>query len=200
MKHAAALLGAALATALSAGQAGAQIVPNLTPFAVEVRGGIALPRGDWEDIASRGTTVGGSVTYHAVPLLGFYAGYDRTTFGPSDDFEEFGGDGDLVVSGLAAGVRLGIPTPLIPIDPWIRAGAVYYSFDASGFDDPEAEFESDSSLGFEVGAGVGVNILPKIQLTPGVTYTNFRFEADGGEDDKVDVHHVKVDIGVRVRI
>lgn len=189
-----------LAAAAFAAPAQAQI-PNFTPFSVEVRGGLAFPMGDMTDTpddvgaVESGYTVGVNATYHFMPLLGVYAGYTYNRFNV-EGIEEF----DVTDQGVAVGLRVAVPTPLIPIDPYAKAGLV---FNTLGFEleDSEDEFEgSDRSLGFEVGAGVGIGLGPKLSFTPQVTYTRYSPKYDGDEDDDFAVEHIRVDVGLRLRL
>jgi len=181
---AAALAGAVLL----AGPAAAQI-PHITPFAFEGRAGLALPTGDLGDAAKNGYVVGGSVTYHAIPLVGIYAGASSTQMAAKD-----GADGTYKDSGFELGARLGIPTPLIPIDPWIKGGVAFrrMHLDASlagdGFD--------EWGLGFEVGAGLGFGFGP-VSITPGVSYVSYQVDDEGTDRT---MSYVKADIGVRIRL
>ncbi|HEX5725266.1 MAG TPA: outer membrane beta-barrel protein [Longimicrobiaceae bacterium] len=181
---------AALAAAPLARPALAQL--DFTPFAVEVRAGTAIPRGrlDELDAGVFGVSVGGDLTYHLAPFLGVYAGYSWTRF------EGEAGLGEYRDTGLDLGVRLGVPTPLIPIDPWIRAGAVLHRFESVGTDD--VDFESDAEWGYEVGAGIGLGFLPKFTLTPQASYVRYRV-GTGGENE-LEVEYIKVGIGLRLRL
>lgn len=176
-----ALLAAALLCAAPA--AHAQLIPNLTPFSAEVRGGVGLPGGDLDDAADAGFVASGNVTYHFFPGLGLYGEYA---------YNRFDGEGDLTItdSGFGVGLRLEVPTPLIPIDPWIRGGVVFRTLEASGVAGAAGE---ESGTGFEAAAGLGMSLLPKVQLTPGIGMV--KYDADG-----VDVTLWKVDVGLRVRI
>lgn len=196
------LLSLVAATAFAA-PAHAQI-PNITPFSVEVRGGFAFPTGDFgesdgEAAVETGWSVGANATYHFMPMLGVYGGYTYTRFGV-EGFDEV----DLVDQGLSAGVRVAIPTPLIPIDPYVKAGLVYnrigFEFDEGG-DGGELDdaAESDQSLGFEVGAGIGISLGPKLSFTPQVTYTSYEPQFDG-EGIDANVEHIRVDVGLRIRL
>ncbi|HEX6041640.1 outer membrane beta-barrel protein [Longimicrobium sp.] len=180
-------------------------IPNITPFSLEVRGGLAVPTGDFgekvgdDPSVETGYTVGANATYHFMPLLGVYAGYTYNRFG-LDGFDGV----DVVDQGLSAGVRVAVPTPLIPIDPYLKAGVVYnrvgFEFD-EGDDGGELDdaTESDQSLGFEVGAGIGIGLGPKLSFTPQVTYTRYEPQFDG-EGIEVNVEHVRVDVGLRIRL
>ena len=178
------------ATALLAGPAAAQI-PHITPFGFEARAGAAIPTGDLNDGAGPGLALSGSVTYHAIPLIGIYAGGSYNRFSVDDS------DADLTDAGLDAGVRVGIPTPLIPIDPWIKAGVVVHQAKISLGGASES---ADWGTGYEVGGGLGFGFGP-ISVTPGISYVKYNSTIDDGADeDDVKMSYVKADIGVRIRL
>ena len=164
--------------ALLAGPARAQI-PHITPFSFEARAGVALPQGDFNNAANPGFTVGGSVTYHAIPVIGIYGGYSYA------QFDAEGSSGEFKDSGFDAGVRVGIPTPLIPIDPWIKGGVVVHNLEVSG---TATSIDDGWSTGVEVGAGLGFGFGP-LSLTPGVSWVHHG-----------DVSYVRGDVGVRIRL
>jgi opacity protein-like surface antigen len=182
MNKAASGLLAAVATFAMAGAAQAQLVPNLTPFSVEVRAGAAFPKGEGTEGVNTGYTVGADLGVNVLPMVSLYGGYSRSTFG----IEEGGEDGDITISGFDVGARVEIPTPLLPIDPWIKGGAVFHKVDIDGEDASERE------TGWEVGAGVGFGLIPKVTLSPSVTYTKI-----GGD---LDIEHVRAEVALRVRI
>jgi hypothetical protein len=177
---------AALAAALLAAPAAAQI-PHLTPFAFEARAGIAAPTGDLGDVAGNGFVVGGNITYHAFPIVGIYGGVSHAQFSVDD------GDGDFKDSGFEIGARIGIPTPLIPIDPWIKGGAVFHRLELTGAGTDDF---NDWGTGYEIGAGLGFGFGP-VSVTPGVTYVSYKVDGGGGDDT---ASYVKAEVGVRVRI
>jgi hypothetical protein len=177
---------AALAAMLLAGPAAAQI-PHITPFAFEGRAGIAWPTGDFGDAAKNGWVVGGNVTYQAFPIVGFYAGASHAQMGAE-------GGGDYKDSGFEVGARVGIPTPLIPIDPYVKAGAVFHRLELTGAG--TSDFD-DWGTGYEVGAGLGFGFGP-VSLTPGVGFVSYKVDSGGVTD--ATVSYVKADVGVRIRI
>jgi hypothetical protein len=194
------------AAAVFAAPAHAQL-PNVTPFSFEVRGGLAAPLGDFgsddEETgygAKMGTSLGGNATFHFMPLLGIYAGYTRNQFDVEGE-----DDADIIDSGFEAGVRLAVPTPLIPIDPYVKLGAVYHDLKLQASDGGATfGFTSDRSLGFEVGAGIGIGLGPKLSFTPQVTYTRYSPQFDDEVEELTgeapDVSHVRVDVGLRIRL
>ena len=183
MKKTTSALLAVLGTATLAGRAQAQVpVPNITPFSVEARAGLSVPLSPASDNAKTGWTAGANVTYHALPLVGVYAGYTL------DEWKAKDADGKFQSQAISVGARIGIPTPMIPIDPWIKVGAVNdrikITDNSSG-----ASLTGDRKWGFEAGAGLGFTLGPKLSVTPGVTYTKVK-----------DLKFVRADIGLRVRI
>jgi len=193
------LLSLAAAAAFSA-PVQAQL-PSMTPFAFEIRGGLAFPTGDFgsdeADVGTveSGTTLGANVTFHFMPMLGIYAGYTHNVFGV-EGLEEL----EIVDQGFSGGLRIAVPTPMIPIDPYLKAGVVYnelsFEFDGSG----EDFIDSDRSLGFEIGAGIGIGLGPKLSITPQVTYSSYAPKYDGENDDDFKVQHFRVDVGLRLRL
>jgi len=175
------------AAALLAGPAAAQI-PHFTPFAFEGRAGLALPIGDLGDVAKTGYSFGGNITYHAFPVVGFYAGASMAKMSAK-------ATGDYTDSGFELGARIGIPTPLIPIDPWIKGGVAFHRLELT--DAGTADF-SDWGTGFEVGAGLGFGFGP-LSITPGVTYVSYKANTGPSATDMT-AGMVKAELGARIRI
>lgn len=158
-------------------------------LAIEARAGIATP-GDamTNDVSADGgyaTEV--SLTVGMLPFMGVYGAWQQVKF-------EGEGNDDSVITdrGWAVGARVAVPTPFIPIDPWVRAGVVRHELEAGGLDDG-----GDAGVGFEVGGGLRVRVGSGIALTPAVTWTRYGFDDDTVDDGKVSVEYVRVDVGVR---
>jgi opacity protein-like surface antigen len=187
---------AVAATAVLADTAQAQL--NATPFSVEVRAGAAIPTGDLADGTETGFALGGNVAYNVTPTIAVYGGYSYNRFG-LEDADDLDLDGVHVIDrGWDLGLRVGVPTPMIPIDPWIKGGLVYHQLELDG---DGGNISTDNELGFEVGAGLGFSFMPKVSFTPGVTYTSYTISGDDLDaDEEGDVTHFKIDLGVRIRI
>ena len=193
MKKLTAGVFAVAATALMAGTAQAQL-PTITPFAFEARAGVALPTGDMNDDTGPGLALSGTVTYHAIPLIGIYAGGSYARF--SADLEEEV-EGHATDTGFDVGARIGIPTPLIPIDPWIKAGLVVHRINLS---DGTDDLDSDWGTGYEIGGGLGFGFGP-VSISPGITYVRYNSSfSDLEEDEEFTVSYIRADVGVRIRI
>ncbi len=188
----------ALAAVALAGSAQAQALP-VSPFSVEVRGGLAFPTGDLDDIADSGITVGANGTYMFTPMLGLYAGFTYNAFGLPEEADDLEIEGSVNTYGLDAGLKAMFATPTLPVTPFLKGGLVYHKIEVEIEDtDLDDELESDSGLGFEVGAGVMVPLGPRLSFTPAVSYTSFKPEFDGEEGDD-NVTSFRVDVGLNIR-
>jgi len=188
----------ALAAVVLAGSAQAQAVP-VSPFSAEVRGGLAFPTGDLDDVADSGITVGANGTYMFTPMLGLYAGFTYNSFGFSEEGEDVF-DGSINTYGLDAGVKAMFATPTLPVTPFLKGGLVYHKaeIEIEGVDLGD-EGKSDPGLGFEVGGGVMVPLGPRLSFTPAVSYTSFK-PGDSEEDDEVEkISSFRVDVGLNIR-
>jgi hypothetical protein len=192
LKRSLPLLAGALAAVALTAPARAQL-PSFTPFSFEARAGVAMPTGDLKDVANTGYTLSGSATYHFIPMVGIYGGYTYSRFEVEGDDES---GYDLVDSGFDLGARLAIPTPLIPIDPWIKGGLVFHKVNVEG-ENIEEDDDSDAQLGFQVGGGLGFGIGP-VSLTPGVSFISYK--VDNEDDDDVTLSYWEASIGVRIRL
>ena len=158
---------------------------GVLPISVEARGGIALP-GEAFQGADGGVAGEVSATWHALPLIGFYGAYQHNRFAWDD------ADGHATDGGFAVGVRIAIPTPLIPIDPWIRGGMVAHQLEAEGLDE-------ESRPGYEVGAGLGFPLARGLTLTPGVLWTRYPHGGGNIDGERLRVRHLRADVGLRLR-
>jgi len=179
------LLAACAAVPALSGAAAAQ-----TPLSVEVRGGIALPRDAFtEDVdADGGYSTEISVTWGVLPFVGVYGAWQRA------EFDREGSESSVITDqGWAAGVRLAVPTPVIPIDPWIRAGVTVHEVEAGGL-----EGGGDRGVGMELAGGLRFGVGSRISLTPGVTWTRYGFDDASLDDGEANVDYLRVDVGVRI--
>lgn len=190
MKKTLALLS--LVAAVFAAPAHAQL-PNATPFSFEVRGGLAFPIGDFGEGIGSGTTVGGNATFHFTPRLGIYGAFTRNEFGADIERVESFKD-----QGFSGGVRVTIPTPLIPIDPYVKVGAALHQLDRPNI--TAADADPERGLGFEVGAGAGIGLGPKLSFTPQVTYTRYDVDEIRITTGSNRIQHIRLDAGLRLRL
>lgn len=158
---------------------------GIIPLSVEARGGVALPREDFRGAADGGVAAELSATWHALPMIGIYGAYQWNRFGWDDQ-------GDATDAGFAAGVRVAIPTPLLPIDPWIRAGIVAHQLETE-------TLSEESKRGWEAGAGLSFPLARGLTLTPGLLWTRYQHGSGAADGELLHVRHLRADVGVRLR-
>lgn len=180
---------AAVALACACAHPLAAQLSGIIPLSVEARGGIALPRGDFRGAADGGVAAEVSATWHALPMIGVYGAYQWNRFG----WDGAGDPADATDAGWAAGVRLSLPTPLLPIDPWIRVGVVAHDLDAASVTD-------DTQRGWEAGAGLSFPLARGLALTPGLLWTRYQHGSGAADGELLHVRHLRADVGVRLRL
>lgn len=161
-------------------------------LAIEARGGIAQPRDAFTgDVpADGGYSTELSVTVGVLPFVGVYGSWQRVQF---DREGSESSEGSVITDqGWSGGVRLSVPTPVIPIDPWIRAGVLRHELESGGL-----TRGGDTGMGVEVGGGLRFRLGRAVSLTPGVSWTRYAFDDDAVADGKVNVEYLRVDVGAR---
>lgn len=190
------VLSAALATTATA--------QSTLPITVEVRGGAAIPTGDFGDGASTGWGIGGTVRYAVAPTIELYAGYDHFDFSTDEELDETELDFGVQDQGLRAGGRFTFST-LGSVSPWVEGGLLFNRSSVSISDGTTTiNVNSDWAPGFEAGAGFAVALSPRVSLTPGVRYRfhEAEFDPEGLEEgpESIDVTYVAIDLGVNIRL
>ena len=183
---------AVVAAGVLGGASGAA-AQSAIPLALEVRGGAAVPTGDLKSAlnAETGVSYGITATLNAIPMIGIYAGYERSDFSVDNDAMA---DADLTDQGFAFGGKLTLPLGLTGLGPWVRGGAVYnkLSRDAAATVD---DFDDERKWGFEVGGGLAIPLGTVVSVTPGVRYrTHTTGPVVGGES--VNASYVVADLGL----
>lgn len=160
-------------------------------LALEVRGGITDPHRLFTDDtgAEGGYSTEFGLAFHVLPFTALYGTYQRAEMD-----REGGGEGSVIRDhGWAAGVRVAVPTPFIPVDPWIRGGVVFHDLDAGGLEDGGGR-----GVGLEVGGGLSFPLTGRARLTPGVLWTTYRLDDESVADGHVDVRYLRAEVGLRV--
>jgi opacity protein-like surface antigen len=180
---------AAVALLLAAGAVQAQ-----SPFAMELRGGAAVPTADLDDTALK--TGGGfefTGRYRIMPHVLAYVGWDWFRFVTDEPFA--GADFDVENTGYAFGLQF--QHPLAGSMEWLlRAGAVYNHIE---LEDNDGDIVADSGheFGWEVGGGVSIPLNPRFALTPGVRYRTLSADLDVGAGNvPVDLSYVAIELGI----
>lgn len=208
------LVGALL---LAAPAAGAQ---TPSPFGLELRVRAAFPTGDFGDEGSDGeqVTTGWGATlagmFHVTPMFSVYAGYSHTLFGTDlgelgDALEEAGfdeGGVDISDAGFDAGVRATFPA--LAGGAFVRGGLVFHRVglelsdeleeELEGFLDPD-DFDSELSLGWQVGAGLLLPLGPRLSASIGAAYTAYEPQYEDEDTSAEDLTYASVEVGLEFR-
>lgn len=171
-----------LATAALAAPASAQL-----PIAVEPRGGVAIPVGDFGDAADNGFSYGATVSLVVAPRVSVYGGYSRAEFNLNAPAAE------STDKGFEAGARLAFPGT--SFSPFVKGGVLFHDFE---IEQVGIEDEGEDEVGFEVGAGAAFPLGQRVSITPGVTYRQYATEFFNQGDTKIS--YLNVDIGLRIRL
>lgn len=158
-------------------------------LSIEARAGVAQPRDAFTaDVpVDGGLATEVSVTVGALPFVSLYGAWQKV------EFERDGSEGSVITDeGWSGGLRVSVPTPFIPIDPWLRAGLLTHELEAGGLTGG-----GDRGLGVEVGGGLRFRLGRGVSVTPGVSWTRYGFDDDAVADGKVNVEYLRVDVGAR---
>jgi hypothetical protein len=161
-------------------------------WSFEARAGAAFADGDFggADLSTGlGFIVAGN--YRVMPHLAVYGGWTWYRFAADDAV--LGEDTDIEDTGYAFGLRFA-PEYLPALRPWLQVGGV--------FDHAEMENganltgDSNHTLGWEVGAGLGIPI-GNLTLTPGARYRSFSPEFEmAGLTATTDLAYFAIELGL----
>ena len=159
-------------------------------FALDFRGGVALPAEDLGDTSlNTGFGLGVTASYRIQPHLRIYGGWDWTHF-VTDDDAEF----DVEPNGYAFGLQFQHPFSN-SMWGWVRAGGLYNHIEVE--DGDGSVFDSGHELGWEVGGGVRLPLGQRLALTPGVRYRAFSADFDvAAAPASVDMSFFSAEMGI----
>lgn len=178
----------AAVAAASAAPAAAQIP---FPLSVEGRVGAAFPTGDFGEGLETGVSLGASASVGVTPGFGVYGSYNHTTFNAD------GGGGGLVDRGFSVGATASLGRVSPWITPYIGAGLVMHDLEVD-VDDGEDIDVGEEDLGFEVGAGLAVQVARNVRLSPSVGYRRYGAELPGLLGAEGDVEYLTLGAGVNL--
>ncbi len=194
-----ALFRTAIVVLALTGSATAAAAQGIIPIAVEGRGALALPQGDWDSNNSinTGYGYGFNIRVQLFPLISAYGGWDRYNFGVSGS-----GNADASDAGMHLGGQISLPTGwLIGVSPFAFAGLVFNRTEMP-VGNSSITTESDREIGYEVGAGLAFPFIPAVTLTPQIRYRSHGAEFSAGAGERIDttISYFSFDVGVRLGI
>ena len=169
---------------------------QLSPLLVEVRGGAALPSGDFLDGATGWDGTGGEAPRFGAGFTLIWGGRWGWTVGFGQDRftcpAETCGDGDeLVATGFDLGLRILLRSGGRVV-PWIGGGGLSYR--AERHRNGAGSTVTDRAWGWKAGAGVYLVLTDRLYLNPSARYRALDLDRD--EPGEVRVRAVVVDLGL----
>ena len=170
---------------------------QLSPLLVEVRGGAALPSGDfldgatgWDGSAGEAPSFGAGFTLIWSGRWAWHLGFGQDRFTCPD---ETCADGDeLVATGFDAGLRVLLLSSDGRIVPWIGGGGLSYRAERHRTDSPSTV--TRRGWGWEAGGGIYLVLSERIYLNPSARFRALDLDRDGSGE--VRLRAVVVDVGL----
>jgi hypothetical protein len=175
------------------------------PIELHAYGGVAVPRGDWNenDVFDNGWGYGANLVVHPIPIIGFYAGWDRFHFGFEEDGALAGTDVTINDTAIRGGVELKSPVSVHIVRPFVSGGFVFGQNEIELTEgDTTRRFTTDAKLGLEGSAGLDIAAGP-IGIRPRVGYRSHA--ADFGDfseaigDGETTVSYLNFTVGISIR-
>jgi opacity protein-like surface antigen len=140
--------GLVAATVLVAAVSSAAEAQETTSPRFGVKAGVAMPMGDFGDVAGLGIHAGAhlGMALGTSGMWGLRFDVDYGTYGGEDPFD------DSSLLGGTANIILNVTTESA-WKPYIIGGLGYYNYDISGFDDSDMAFQVGAGFNFTMGAG-----------------------------------------------
>jgi hypothetical protein len=180
--------GILLAAISMVGLEGADAQTRL-PVSLDARVDAAIPTGTFADVADTGWGFSLGAALQVAPAFGVYGAFNRAAFSATAP-----AGGDFVDSGFSVGVSALLAGLTPTVLPWVGAGLLVHSLQERPATGPATTGETN--LGFEVGAGIAIEITPPIRLTPGVHYRH-RGASFGGMTDST-VSYLTAGAGINI--
>jgi opacity protein-like surface antigen len=161
----------------------AQTASAENKWIVEFRPGASIPVSELGD-ADLGVGLGLEATaaYMFLPHTGVYAGWGWNKLGANESFA--GNDVDFEETGYVFGLQFMHPMGTLPIRYLLRAGGVVNHIETENADGDILD-STPHGLGFQVGAGLGIDVTDNLLVTPSVRYRQLSrdIEIDGVETE-----------------
>lgn len=166
--------------------------------AVEIRGGLTFPVGDFSDppgvAAESDAGFAADLIYPVSPRFSVYGGVGRELFG----CEQCDGNDKLRTTGLEAGVKL-LFLREGSVLPWVKVGAIYHK---ATIRIDGVQGDSDWGLGFQAAAGADIPLGEVLSFAPALRYQTYTAEFQPFGLDflelKNDVSFLSLDLGLHI--
>jgi opacity protein-like surface antigen len=163
-----------------------------------LRGGVSIATKDLVDADLKsGFGLEGMMDFRIVNHIGIYGGWAWNHFSADQSFA--GNNSDFEETGYAFGVKYFETVGSSPVDAYVNVGAIYNHLE---IENTAGDIIADSghAWGWQVGAGVDINLSERWQLKPGLKYQLLTNDINLNETNhQFDLSYFNVGLGVAWR-
>jgi len=136
----------------------------------------------------------GILHYRFMQFTGVYAGWGWNSFECNES--DFGNNVNFEETGYVLGLQFKHPIKNFPIAFYFRRGALYNHIEIENADGDIIE-DSGHELGWQVAAGIDINLGKNWSLTPGVKFNSLSCDVDNNNQKvSLDLDYIQFRIGI----
>lgn len=166
-------------------------------WSFELRPGINFPTTEvFEADLNNGYGAELAFGYRFMEHLGFYAGWGWNQFSQDTESLDESSETDFEMTGYTFGLQFIHPINESSFSYVLRGGGIYNHIEIEN-STGEITYDSDHGLGWEVGAGIQVDLSETLNLRPQVGYRALTRDFDFGlGNEDVDLNYFNVSVGI----
>jgi len=166
-------------------------------WSFELRPGINFPTTEvFEADLNNGYGAELTFGYRFMEHLGLYAGWGWNQFSQDNEFLDESSETDFEMTGYTFGLQFIHPVNESSFSYLVRGGGIYNHIEIEN-SAGEITYDSDHGLGWEVGAGIQVDLSETLNLRPQVGYRALTRGFDFGQgNENVDLNYFNVSVGI----
>lgn len=136
----------------------------------------------------------GILHYRFMPHTGVYGGWGWNKFGADESFA--GNDVNFEETGYVFGLQFKHPIKNAPMSYYFRGGALYNHIEIENEDGDILE-DSGHELGWQLAAGIDINLGKNWSLTPGVKFNSLSCDVDHNNTNvPLDLRYLQLRVGI----
>jgi len=164
-------------------------------FGVELGSGVSIALNELNGAKLKpGFGNEGILHYRFMPHIGVYAGWGWNSFESNES--EFGDNVNFEETGYVLGLQFKHPIKNAPMSYYFRGGALYNHIEIENEDGDILE-DSGHELGWQLAAGIDINLGKNWSLTPGVKFNSLKCDVENnGVEVPLDLNYLQFRVGI----
>jgi opacity protein-like surface antigen len=164
-------------------------------FGVELGSGISIALNELNGAKLKpGFGNEGILHYRFMPHIGVYAGWGWNSFESNES--DFGNNVNFEETGYVLGLQFKHPIKNAPMSYYLRGGALYNHIEIENEDGDILE-DSGHELGWQLAAGIDINLGKNWSLTPGVKFNSLKCDVENnGVEVPLDLNYLQFRVGI----